>query len=164
MRMARPATPRKQASRTKKQEYTPEDLSAAIRLLPEDERQEDSTVWYRSQKEHWLGWLAEYDGPGAYGRKGGNRTARFVYNHIVNPDMLLWLIATSNVPEALVDAAVEASCARDDMTLMEQAAAVRKHVPWDVLAMGIGARGRNPSAPRHGHPDAASNSDWRPWS
>ncbi|MBR0405923.1 MAG: hypothetical protein IJI68_12125, partial [Eggerthellaceae bacterium] len=21
-------------------------------------------VWYRSQKEHWLGWLSEYDGPG----------------------------------------------------------------------------------------------------
>ena len=22
-------------------------------------------VWYKSQKEHWLGWLSEYDGPGA---------------------------------------------------------------------------------------------------
>lgn len=26
-------------------------------------------VWYTSQKEHWLGWLSEYDGPGAYDRK-----------------------------------------------------------------------------------------------
>lgn len=26
-------------------------------------------AWYSSQKEHWLGWLAEYSGPGAYGRQ-----------------------------------------------------------------------------------------------
>ena len=120
-----------------KDEYTPADLAKAIEALPEDERIEDSTVWYGSQKEHWLGWLANYDGPGAYGRKDANRTARFVYNHIVNPDMLLWLIAAADVPDPLVDAALDASCTRDDMTLMEQAAAVRKHVPWEVLEKGI---------------------------
>ena len=32
-----------------------------------------SGVWYTSQQEHWLGWLAEYDGPGAYGRKTSKR-------------------------------------------------------------------------------------------
>ena len=47
--------------------------------------------WYHSQKEHWLGWLSEYRGPGAYGRKNGNRSAEFVYNHIVCPPMVLWL-------------------------------------------------------------------------
>jgi hypothetical protein len=26
-------------------------------------------VWYNSQKQHWTGWLGEYDGPGAYSRK-----------------------------------------------------------------------------------------------
>jgi hypothetical protein len=34
--------------------------------------------WYHSKKEHWLAWLSEYRGPGAYGRKNGNRTAEFV--------------------------------------------------------------------------------------
>lgn len=30
-------------------------------------------AWYSSQKEHWLGWLAEYDRPGAYGRVVGQQ-------------------------------------------------------------------------------------------
>jgi hypothetical protein len=24
---------------------------------------DDEGVWYTSQKEHWLGWLSEYNGP-----------------------------------------------------------------------------------------------------
>jgi hypothetical protein len=37
-------------------------------------------AWYRSQKEHWLGWLAEYDGPGAYGRSAKTpRDAQYAY-------------------------------------------------------------------------------------
>lgn len=55
-------------------------------------------VWYKSQKEHWLGWLEQYDGPGAYGRKThGGRTAEFVYNHINCPPMLLWLAEAAGV-------------------------------------------------------------------
>ena len=47
-------------------------------------------VWYITQKEHWLGWLSQYDGPGAYGRKTrSGRSAEFVYNHINCPPMLL---------------------------------------------------------------------------
>jgi hypothetical protein len=40
----------------------------------------------------------EYDGPGAYGRIAGKqRDARFAYNHIVEPKMLLWLIKAAGV-------------------------------------------------------------------
>src|ERR1700730_18668119 len=57
-------------------------------------------VWYSSQKEHWMGWLSEYDGPGAYGRKSWTgRTAEFVYNHINCPPMLLWLAGAVGVPK-----------------------------------------------------------------
>jgi hypothetical protein len=38
-------------------------------------------AWYTTQKEHWLGWLSEYCGPGYYGRKNWQRSAEFVYNH-----------------------------------------------------------------------------------
>ena len=35
-------------------------------------------VWYKSQKEHWLGWLTEYDGSGAHNRKTQRgRSAQF---------------------------------------------------------------------------------------
>src|SRR5216683_7276557 len=60
-------------------------------------------VWYRSQKEHWLGWLSEYDGPGAYGRKTSVvRSAEFAYNHVVCPPMILWLGETSGVKPSLI--------------------------------------------------------------
>lgn len=49
-------------------------------------------AWYRSQKEHWLGWLSEYDGPGAYGRTDATqRNGAYIYNHIQCAPMLFWL-------------------------------------------------------------------------
>ncbi len=30
------------------------------------EKQLLKKTWYKTQQEHWLGWLAEYSGPGAY--------------------------------------------------------------------------------------------------
>ena len=48
-------------------------LQRAIRV-----RFQKPEVWYHTQKEHLLGWLKAYDGPGAYGRKQWNRDAQFV--------------------------------------------------------------------------------------
>jgi hypothetical protein len=45
----------------------------------------DGEVWYRAKKEHWLGWLGAYDGPGAYERANWNRSPGFV--RIPHPDM-----------------------------------------------------------------------------
>jgi hypothetical protein len=56
-------------------------------------------VWYTSQKEHWLGSLSEYGGPGYYGRKNSHRSAEFISNHIVCPPMVLWLAEASGVPK-----------------------------------------------------------------
>ena len=73
-------------------------LMRAIRRLPPDEPHIDPSKWYKTQKEHWLGWLSEYHGPDAYGRRSDNkRDAEFAYNHIVEPKMLLWLIETAGV-------------------------------------------------------------------
>jgi len=59
----------------------PKLLRAHIRPLPEfllrtKELETSISVgvgfdgaWYRSQKQHWLGWLTEYSGPGAYGKQ-----------------------------------------------------------------------------------------------
>lgn len=108
-----------------------EEFIAAIRKLPEDEPHGNSRVWYRTQKEHWLGWLDHYHGPGAYGRQTGKkRTAKFAYNHVVNPQLLLYLIDASGVDPRLAQAAREA--AASGTTMMAQSAAIRRHVSWDV--------------------------------
>jgi hypothetical protein len=104
----------------------------AIRALPSDQPRETPGKWYRTQKEHWLGWLAEYHGPGAYGRAGTTRRdAEFAYNHIVEVKMLTWLIEAAGVSPALVRRAQRSVAAAT--SLQQKAAAVRRHVPWQVL-------------------------------
>jgi hypothetical protein len=56
---------------------------------------EQKRASYSSQRQHWLGWLGEHDGTGAYGRKEpGGQEAEFVYNHVVNQGNLLYVSAT----------------------------------------------------------------------
>jgi hypothetical protein len=103
-----------------------------IRQLPSDEPVDDARVWYKTQKEHWLGWLKGYQGPGAYGRKVvKERDARFAYNHVVNSEMLLWIISAGGVKPNLVKAAHRASA--HGATLQQKSAAIRRLVPWEEL-------------------------------
>ena len=103
-----------------------------IERLPSDKPVHDPRVWYKTQKEHWLGWLHEYDGPGAYGRiPGKQRDAKFAYNHIVEPKMLLWLIEAAGVRTDLVNAAKRVSTQGESP--MQKSGAIRKCAPWTVL-------------------------------
>jgi hypothetical protein len=107
-----------------------------IERLPSDDPVHDPKVWYTTQKEHWLGWLRKYDAPGAYGRIAGTqRDARFAYNHIVEPKMLLWLIEAAGVSKYLVEAAQRASA--EGASLMQKSGVIRKVVPWAVLSAAI---------------------------
>jgi hypothetical protein len=113
-------------------EISIEQFIEAIHKLPEDEPRDDPRVWYRTQKQHWLGWLQEYHGPGAYGRAASQRrNARFAYNHVVNPQLLLYLIKAAGVEPRRMKAADEA--AARGTTMMQQSGAIRKQVPWDVV-------------------------------
>lgn len=112
-------------------------LAAAIEGLPADPVIENSGVWYKTQKEHWLGWIRGYAGPGAYGRKNHERDAKYVYNHLVNPFMLLWLAEAANVSPELVQAAQEAQEAHAGDSLMRQAGAVRRCVPWAQIEAAL---------------------------
>jgi hypothetical protein len=118
---------------TGRESISVEELLRAIKGLPSDKPVDNPKKWYRTQKEHWMGWLSEYDGPGAYGRKNGvKRDARFAYNHIVEPKMLLWLAQASGVPSDLTRAAL-AECAKAP-TLQQQSSIIRRYVPWEVVA------------------------------
>jgi hypothetical protein len=89
-------------------------------------------VWYQTQKEHWLGWLSEYDGPGYYRRKNHQRSAEFVYNHINCAPMVLWIGEASGVPDATVRSASRAAL-RARPSPAAAAAAVRRVIPWSEI-------------------------------
>ncbi len=108
----------------------------AIRRLPSDKPKDDPRKWYKTQKQHWLGWLGEYRSPGYYGRKPQTpRNARYAYNHIMCPEMLLYLIAAGRVKPSLVKAARH-DCSRM-VSLAAKCAAVRKHAPWPVVSAAL---------------------------
>jgi len=96
----------------------------------------------KSQKEHWLGWLSEYDGPGFYNRQSGKRSAEFVYNHINRAPMVLWLGEASGISKTKVSQAKRAALsARRGYS--SQCAAIRKIIPWDMIeGMLTGGKGR----------------------
>ena len=110
-------------------------LIQAIRRLPSDEPVAPGQRGYNNyttQKDHWLGWLDPNSGTGTYPRKSTpDRDARYVYNRIVEPNMLLWLISASGVEPELVQAAAEA--AKGASTLTSKSAAIRRQVPWAVV-------------------------------
>jgi hypothetical protein len=91
-----------------------------------------SKVWYSTQKEHWLGWLAEYDGPGFYSRVQWDRPAQFAYNHIVCPPMVLWLGEAVGVPEPIVHQARRAALTAGP-SLAAMSGAIRRNIPWSLI-------------------------------
>ena len=108
-------------------------FSKAIHGLPSDKPRDVPGVWYKTQKQHWLRWLSDYDEPGHYGRVSGkHRDARFAYNHIVNHQMLLWLIEAAQLSPALVAGTRRAGSA--GATMMHKSGAIRKKVPWTEIA------------------------------
>lgn len=89
-----------------------------------------SGAWYGSQKEHWLGWLGEYSGKGAYGRAlNTNRDAEFVYNHIQCAPMLFWLSEALGAPDKQLDSAFEAVLNANPKGA-SQCAALRAVLTW----------------------------------
>ncbi len=104
----------------------------AIERLPSDRARVIPGKWYRTQKEHWLGWLDEYHGPGYYGRQASTpRNARFAYNHIVEVEMLLWLAKASGISASRLAKARTAE--RAAPSLQAKSGAVRKIIPWEMI-------------------------------
>lgn len=109
---------------------------SAIERLPSDKPHNDDSVWYSTQKDHWLGWLRAYHTEGAYGRTlSSRRDACFAYNHIINWQMLEWLIEAAGVDRKLVAAAKTAAVA--PKLMQQKAAAIRRVAPWSVVAAAL---------------------------
>jgi len=93
----------------------------------------DTTMVGRTQKQHWSRWLsAGYSGPGVYERQNWNRDARFVFNHVQCPDMLIWLAQAAGLPDAVLQAAYEACCGAGSRPA-SRCGAIRRIIPWETM-------------------------------
>lgn len=128
----KPLTPRALRLKIKSLPPAPPITAAFERALRKAGILDVSKAWYQTQHEHWLGWLREYDGPGYYGRRKWDRSAEFVYNHIVCPPMVLWLGEAVGVPASVVRKARK-SALTTKPTLPAMSTAIRKVIPWFLI-------------------------------
>lgn len=112
----------------------PITLEFEIAIAARKDRRKDP--WYSLQKEHWLGWLREYNGPGYYSRKSWDVDAEQVYNRVVNPAMLVWLAEASGVDGRLLRTAV-AAMLDGPPSMAAQSGCFRKHVQWALIAQRL---------------------------
>lgn len=117
-------------------------LSCAISQLPADRPVSLGTPGYNTyttQRDHWLGWLNATAGTGTYLRRtGSDARARLIYNRIVESQMLVWLAQASGVDNDLVSAAMDAAARTERFG--SKAAAVRKILPWPIVADALMTR------------------------
>ena len=119
-------------------EYSAEWLAELIERLPADKEVPSGTQGYsryHTQKAHWLGWLTKKPGAKYFRQDAPKRGAKFVYNHIMEPKMLLWLISASGLQIELVEQAKEASLNKKSMA--SSCAAIRKALPWQLLEVHL---------------------------
>ena len=119
-------------------EFSTQQLLEIIETLPADKEMPSGTQGYSrylTQKAHWLGWLSKKPGAKYFRQDAPNRGAKFVYNHIMEPKMLLWLISASGVDNKLIaNAQKDADKAK---TMAGSCAAIRKVVSWEELELII---------------------------
>jgi len=119
-------------------EYSAEWLAEVIKRLPADKEMPNGTQGYsryRTQKAHWLGWLTKKPGAKYFRQDAPNRGAKFVYNHIMEPKMLLWLISASGLHSVLVESAKEE--AKNKKSMASSCAAIRKVVSFQTLEKAL---------------------------
>jgi len=129
-------TPKQLAAKVQKFRERPPITGSFERTLRERGTWGRKPVWYRSQREHWLGWLSEYAGVGYYGRKSRGLSAEFAYNHIMCPPMLLWIAEASGVAKKKVLQAKDAALSARP-TLASQCAAIRKSIDWGEIELRL---------------------------
>ncbi|WP_170339676.1 hypothetical protein [Ruegeria arenilitoris] len=96
-------------------------------------------AWYANQKEHWIGWLADYEGPGAYVKvPNGNVAAENVYRRMVCTPAIFWLVVQSaSIGRTATQALVTSILADPNAAMARHSAWIRRTVPWDSVQSAL---------------------------
>ena len=102
---------------------------------------ERSPEWELDHREMWVGWLREYEGPGAYDRVTRGGTAKDSWNHMQNPPAMVWAAEAVGVDKESIREAIDAANAKESEggNLSSQGAAVRRVLPWKLIGSHVAA-------------------------
>jgi hypothetical protein len=90
-----------------------------------------SGISHKNQGEHWIGWLNGYKGAGFYNRKDNKRSPEYIYNHVMCPQMIVWLAEVSGLTNELLDNATKEALKSEKY--QTQCAVLRKHISWSKI-------------------------------
>lgn len=97
--------------------------------------------WYRSQKEHWLGWLlAKECEARSRGLGASSSSAKTRYQFILCSPAIFWLAECAGVPGHRLDeaeAAAECAAAINGRDGHPHGALMRMALPWPLLASAM---------------------------
>lgn len=88
----------------------------------------------RDLRMQWIGWLRGYDGPGYYNRANWDRDARFVYQHLNNGPMIVWLNEVAGENPELIRLTIS-KMLRGGPRKQTIAKIARAELPWERAAM-----------------------------
>ncbi len=127
--------------------YSIRELLLAVRQLPAIMPQSNrlSAGGYATHRDHWIGWLKEYNGPGYYNRSNWDRDARFVYQRLCNGHMIVWLSEAAGEDPALIKRTIRAM-QRGEQSKQTKARIARSLLPWDRAASLLFKRSARKSA------------------
>lgn len=91
-------------------------------------------AWWKSQRQHMLGWLDHQltRGGGKFSRKAPNTSARLAYTRLNSAPAIVWIAEAVGVDADLVQAAVEE--ARAEPNRRRHCGILRRHLPWSLIA------------------------------
>ena len=118
--------------------YTIQELLRAVRRLPAAMPLSDrlSKGGYDTHRDHWIGWLEDYDGPGFYGRSDWGVDARTVYQRLNNGRMIVWLNEAAGERSVLIRTTIREMKLRGNGRKQTEAKIARAHHPWEgVVAL-----------------------------
>jgi hypothetical protein len=113
------------------QQMSREELLAIVRELPDKTPIAVALAPGRSSKQSWINWLTNYAEISDHPLRG-QRDARYIYNHWWDAPIFIWLAEAGGVdPDKIQQAAKIVAAAENSTT---QAAAIRKVLPWQLVA------------------------------
>jgi hypothetical protein len=125
------------------QQMDRDELLALVRQLPDKTPIASRLFPTYSGKKSWIDWLSDYTDLGDHPLRA-RRNARFIYNHWWHVPTFIWLAEATGIDQGRIEKAAKIAASSGNSTT--QAAAIRRILPWHLVAEQLQDRKRTKSA------------------